>query len=263
MKRTRLSEFRVRRFRRSRASRSLRRPRRTGVCRSRVGERRSAGVRPAGRRRVPVEITPSNSPALRSDRQPCTASPAPGGLCREDAGEPRNGSVGKSVHANWQKQRIGSLVEGPMPDEQTIQAMTRETLLQFHDAIHQKSFEDFYGNVSRAWQEQLTLGMLTRTFQGFIDQQPDLTGDPRIEEEFRRTTAHRFAMACSSSPGSYPDEAAARGLFADVLLRSAGLACFRAECEPLQMRRGRDGSTMARETTMMLQWNPTHRRPHE
>jgi hypothetical protein len=68
-----------------------------------------------------------------------------------------------------------------LPDRQSIAAMTRETLLQFHDAIHQMSFEDFYSNVSHAWQEQLTLGMLTRTFQGFIDQQPNLTGIRDVE----------------------------------------------------------------------------------
>jgi hypothetical protein len=69
-----------------------------------------------------------------------------------------------------------SPAERPMPDEQTIKAMARETLLQFNDAIHQRTFEDFYDHVSRAWQRKLTLGMLRRSFQGFIDRQPRLAG---------------------------------------------------------------------------------------
>ena len=75
-------------------------------------------------------------------------------------------------------------VDKPMPDDATIRAMTLETLLQFHDAIRQRSFEEFYENASRNWQAQLTLGMLTRTFQGFLDQQPDLIGIKQVSPVF-------------------------------------------------------------------------------
>ncbi len=67
-----------------------------------------------------------------------------------------------------------SALDRPMPHEQEIRALATETLLQFNDAIQQRSFEDFYEGVARAWQRQLTLGMLTRTFQGFIDQRTNL-----------------------------------------------------------------------------------------
>ncbi|HZJ17788.1 MAG TPA: hypothetical protein VFD27_22225 [Chthoniobacteraceae bacterium] len=134
--------------------------------------------------KVPIEITPSNSPALRLIVTLCRES----GVWRVcGVRTPVNLETGLSANSFT---RIGKgrgldrRVEGPMPDEQTIQAMARETLLQFHDAIHQKSFEDFYGNVSRAWQEQLTLGMLTRTFQSFIDQQPDLTAIRDVDVDF-------------------------------------------------------------------------------
>lgn len=83
--------------------------------------------------------------------------------------------------------RIGKSVETcspldrPMPDERTARAMATETLLQFNDAIQQRSFEDFYEGVARAWQRQLTLGMLTRTFQGFIDQRTNLAAIRDLE----------------------------------------------------------------------------------
>ena len=76
---------------------------------------------------------------------------------------------------------VTAALERPLPDERTIQAMTREAMLQFNDAIQQRSFEDFYENVARAWQQQLTLGMLTRTFQGFIDQRTNLAAIRDVE----------------------------------------------------------------------------------
>ena len=69
---------------------------------------------------------------------------------------------------------VTKALDRPVPEEQVIRAMATEALLQFNDAIQQKSFEDYYEGVSRAWQRQLTLGMLTRTFQEFIDQRTNL-----------------------------------------------------------------------------------------
>ena len=86
-----------------------------------------------------------------------------------------------------------SVQENPVPTEPDARRMAKETMLQFHDAIQQKSFEDFYEGVARSWQRELTLGMLTRTFQGFIDQRTNLiamkdleavlTQPPRIDSE--------------------------------------------------------------------------------
>ena len=68
-----------------------------------------------------------------------------------------------------------------VPEERVIRAMAKEALLQFNDAIQQKSFEDYYEGVARAWQRQLTLGMLTRTFQAFIDQRTNLAAIKETE----------------------------------------------------------------------------------
>lgn len=91
----------------------------------------------------------------------------------------------------------------PAPDERTTLAMAKETMLQFHDAIQQKSFEDFYESVSHSWQQQLTLGMLTRTFQGFISQRTNLIAikdlsavlnePPRIDSEGLLTVTGSYA----------------------------------------------------------------------
>ena len=62
----------------------------------------------------------------------------------------------------------------PMPDEQTIRQLALETLLKFNDAIARNSFDQFYENVSRAWQAQLTIGQLQRAFQPFVDKKVNI-----------------------------------------------------------------------------------------
>lgn len=104
--------------------------------------------------------------------------------------------LGKSIEAT-------SIQEQPVPDERAVLAMAKETMLRFHDAIQQRSFEDFYEGVARSWQRQLTLGMLTRTFQGFIDQRTNLIAikdldavlkhPPRIDSEGLLVVAGTYA----------------------------------------------------------------------
>lgn len=74
-----------------------------------------------------------------------------------------------------------SAQDHPLPDERAAAAMAKETMLRFHDGIQQKSFEDFYDGVARAWQRQLTLGMLSRTFEGFIAQRTNLIAIKGLE----------------------------------------------------------------------------------
>ena len=65
---------------------------------------------------------------------------------------PMDIETGISVNYFTRIGRDAELVhENTAPDERTVLAMTKETMLQFHDAIQQKSFEDFYEGVSRSW----------------------------------------------------------------------------------------------------------------
>lgn len=56
-----------------------------------------------------------------------------------------------------------------LPEEKEIRQLIVRTLTQFDTAIQQKSFAEFYSDVSRAWQKQLTVGQLERAFQPFIN----------------------------------------------------------------------------------------------
>ena len=96
-----------------------------------------------------------------------------------------------------------SAVDRPVPGEREIRALTKETMLQFSDAIQQKSFESFYEAVARAWQRQLTLGMLTRTFQGFIDQRMSLASVRDVEAKLD-PAPHIDPEGLLIVSGSYP-----------------------------------------------------------
>ncbi|RYD63408.1 MAG: hypothetical protein EOP84_33670 [Verrucomicrobiaceae bacterium] len=69
----------------------------------------------------------------------------------------------------------------PMPDEATIKQLVGETLGMFNNAVTGKSFTEFYGNVSAAWQAQLTERQLERAFQPFVDQGVNLSGALKLE----------------------------------------------------------------------------------
>jgi hypothetical protein len=79
------------------------------------------------------------------------------------------------------------------PDEKEVKQMILRTLEKFDEAVQQKSFVDFYNDVSVAWQKQLTVGQLERAFQPFVnagvrfgglnEAQMQLDGPPVINTE--------------------------------------------------------------------------------
>lgn len=105
------------------------------------------------------------------------------------------GTVGKSF-------AFTETIDRPIPDEQTAKQMARESLLLFNEAIRQGSFEDFYSKVSRAWQDQLTLGQLQRAFQPFIDQKVNLAGIKDVEVVLDRPQINTDGLLLVS--GHYP-----------------------------------------------------------
>lgn len=72
----------------------------------------------------------------------------------------------------------------PMPDETTVKRLVADTMRRFNEAVRQKSFADFYANVSTTWQTQISERQLSRAFQPFVDQGVDLAGALRLEPVF-------------------------------------------------------------------------------
>ena len=96
-----------------------------------------------------------------------------------------------------------SALDRPLPGERAVRELATETLLQFNDAIQQRTFEDFYEVTARAWQQQLTLGMLTRTFEGFIDQRTNLAAIKDTEAVLEHPP-HLDSDGLLIVSGSYP-----------------------------------------------------------
>jgi hypothetical protein len=72
----------------------------------------------------------------------------------------------------------------PMPREKALRELTEKALLMFNDSIQKGSFDEFYAQVSTAWQKQLTENMLKRAFQPFIDRKVDISGLKDLEPTF-------------------------------------------------------------------------------
>ncbi len=77
----------------------------------------------------------------------------------------------------------------PMPTEAEVRKLVEESLLLFSAGIQEASFDNFYELIARGWQDQLTKGQLTRTFQPFIDQHVDLAGIHGVQPVFDEAPA--------------------------------------------------------------------------
>jgi hypothetical protein len=80
-----------------------------------------------------------------------------------------------------------------VPTNKELKTLALDSLLLFNVAIQTKSFEDFYGHISKIWQKQITPEKLLNVFHSFIDQkinialivreEPDFDGTPAINDE--------------------------------------------------------------------------------
>lgn len=100
---------------------------------------------------------------------------------------PRSMETGMAANLFGSVGKTASFVEGvdrPVPDDKAARALALEALLLFNDALQKKSFADFYEEVSKAWQKQLTIGQLNRAFQPFIDHEVNLAAIKDVEAVF-------------------------------------------------------------------------------
>lgn len=72
----------------------------------------------------------------------------------------------------------------PVPDQEMVQRLVQDTMVQFNESLLSGSFTDFYQNISRAWQTQLTENQLRHAFQAFIDSKVDLTEALKLDPVF-------------------------------------------------------------------------------
>lgn len=64
--------------------------------------------------------------------------------------------------------------KGEMPSDDELQAMSKDTLLEFNDAVKSEDFTTFHSNIAKEWQRQTTPEKLKTSFQLFIDKKIDI-----------------------------------------------------------------------------------------
>lgn len=71
-----------------------------------------------------------------------------------------------------------------MPADDELQAMTKQTLLDFNKAVKDADFTDFYAGIAKEWQKQTTPDKMKDTFSGFIDKKIDISDIGSLDAEF-------------------------------------------------------------------------------
>jgi hypothetical protein len=69
----------------------------------------------------------------------------------------------------------------PVPSDEKLKALIRQTLLAFNQAVAEKSFAGFHAQISRTWQEQIAPQKLREIFAAFIDQRIDISSIKGVE----------------------------------------------------------------------------------
>jgi len=63
-----------------------------------------------------------------------------------------------------------------VPEKSEIKKMTEETMTSFGEALKQKDFTDFYGDIAKLWKKQTTPEKLLATFQSMTGPNFDILG---------------------------------------------------------------------------------------
>jgi len=106
--------------------------------------------------------------------------------------------------------QAGAAVEATAPEPQVpaeaeLKALVLTSMLDLNQAIRQRDFTTFYGNVSNLWQQQTTPEELRGNFQAFIDQEIDFAAIREVEVLFDQTPAID-ANGVLTLAGHYPTE---------------------------------------------------------
>ena len=75
-----------------------------------------------------------------------------------------------------------SLIASEVPEKAALKTMTEASLTSFGDAVKDKDFSSFYGDIASIWQKQTTAEKLKESFKTFLDKDIDL---PSIVTELK------------------------------------------------------------------------------
>ncbi|QQS42121.1 MAG: hypothetical protein IPM63_04025 [Acidobacteriota bacterium] len=81
-----------------------------------------------------------------------------------------------------------------IPEDEELEAMIKDTLLDFDRALKSEDFSSFYDNISEEWQKQTSPRQLKRLFQSFIDGKADLSSVRNLEPDITDGPAIRESV---------------------------------------------------------------------
>jgi hypothetical protein len=76
----------------------------------------------------------------------------------------------------------------PAPDQQTVRALIRDSMLRFNEAVKQKDFTEFFEKTSLAWQDQLVTGEVSAnpgTLRRVLTEKQKEIGAGRLQHAFQ------------------------------------------------------------------------------
>lgn len=85
----------------------------------------------------------------------------------KDSSNSKNGDDSGSGRNDSSKLKTST--DKNMPSEEDVEALVRDTLAQFNDAVENEDFTDFHANSSRDFQATYTAEQMKNSFQVFID----------------------------------------------------------------------------------------------
>ncbi len=81
---------------------------------------------------------------------------------------------------------------GDVPSERDMEELSKQTLLDFNDAVQQGDFTDFHSKISKVWKKTTTPEAFNQGFKEFIEKKIDISGvksqnatydpDPKVEK---------------------------------------------------------------------------------
>jgi hypothetical protein len=70
------------------------------------------------------------------------------------------------------------------PSDDQLQALVKETMLDFNDAVKEGNFDNFYSKISKVWQKQTSSDQIKNGFQEFIDGRANLDAIEDMDATF-------------------------------------------------------------------------------
>ena len=94
---------------------------------------------------------------------------------------------------------------GKLPTDDQLQAMTKETVLDFNDAVKKEDFSTFWGNISKPFQKQASPEKFKEVFKDFIEQRVDFSEIKDLKANFSPApeTGSQMGYKTLSMKGTY------------------------------------------------------------